>query len=255
MFPALQNPPCSAPDSCAILPDGFCVIWPDGHIYGCASVEQNKFCSTLGFSLYLQLELRYGVMVALQILVLSAQVRILVPQPQTTRSPAHPDFFFFDAYPPQPGQISTAAPYPSGASLRRAVGSRQAKKACREPCRAAPARLCLIPRQDFCELQAAADGCCGLRLCRQKDSGRACRGGAATPARSAKHLLRMALTRTAENSEYEDCMAAKLQAARAGCREAGSPKIPSPAEQHLCPASAMHLPLNSRQRPSSKRIA
>ena len=41
-----------------------------------------QVCIALGFCVYLQPELRYGVMVALQILVLSAQVRILVPQPK-----------------------------------------------------------------------------------------------------------------------------------------------------------------------------
>ena len=113
---------------------------------------------------------------------------------------------------------------------------------------------------------SADDGRCGLRLCRQKDLGRAYRGGAATPARSAKHPKRQqAAERANKNSEYNDCMTAKqkavragmhqsheqqmhqhirnqpLRAVRAGCREAGSSRIPLPAEQHPCPASNPQL--------------
>ena len=71
---------CLRPASNAGLPIQWTgAIWPDCYIYGgnCKQV-----CIALGFCVYLQPELRYGVMVALQILVLSAQVRILVPQPK-----------------------------------------------------------------------------------------------------------------------------------------------------------------------------
>ena len=122
----------------------------------------------------------------------------------------------------------------------------------------------------------AGDGSCGLCLSRQRDLGRACRGGVRNFP-SVKHLhhnhraqgiifllpptsrrdtppwpmdtfsfhrtryhafYRPQKPRVADEFHQADGKQFARQAARAGCREAGSPPIPLPAEQHPCPVSA-----------------